>query len=275
MEDSFWVMAISYQKTLLSPSGKAASRSSIRYERGARPHRISMTRIILLILFFDQPSWFSRRYGDVIEMYFYKNAVLFFLFVGALPMMAQTPPPLSPAQVLAYDSRRNQDERTYLSNLLVTVGGTVAGAGLLMQEDATRRSSLSLGITYLALGTLNSLYRTSVETAYAQYMADPENNDPKKTLEKLQVEARLTRYVLGGSVMGLGLLSLPRGDLTDSEYNDLMLYWRAAMFGIGLAAVVFPSSTEVRYQEAIAEVTGFRFFVEPTVHGGLAVGLRH
>ena len=63
--------------------------------------------------------------------------------------------------------------------------------------------------------------------------------------------------------------------MTDSEYNDLMLYWRAAMFGIGLAAVVFPSSTEVRYQEAIAEVTGFRFFVEPTVQGGLAVGLRH
>ncbi len=201
--------------------------------------------------------------------------VLCFLFVGALPMMAQTPPPLSPVQVLAYDSRVGYEERTYLSNFLFTVGGTMAGAGLLMQEDATRRSSLSLGITYLALGTLNSFYRTSVETAYAQYMADPENNDPKKALEKLQVEARVTRYVLGGSVMGLGLLSLPRGDLTDSEYNDLMLYWRAAMFGIGLAAVVFPSSAEVRYQEAIAEVTGFRFFVEPTVHGGLAVGLRH
>ena len=190
-------------------------------------------------------------------------------------MMAQTPPPLSPAQVLAYDSRVGYEERTYLSNFLFTVGGTMAGAGLLMQEDATRRSSLSLGITYLALGTLNSFYRTSVETSYAQYMADPENNDPKKTLEKLQSEARLTRYVLGGSIVGLGLLSLPLGDLTDSEYNDLMLYWRAAMFGIGLAAVVFPSSAEVRYQEAIAEVTGFRFFVEPTVHGGLAVGLRH
>jgi hypothetical protein len=201
--------------------------------------------------------------------------VLCFLFVGALPMMAQTPPPLSPAQVLAYGSRLNQDERTYLSNFLFTVGGTMAGAGLLMQGDVARRSSLSLGITYLALGTLTSFYRTSVETAYTQYLEDPENNDPKKALEKLQSEARLTRYVLGGSVIGLGLLSLPRGDLTDSEYSDLMLYWRAAMFGVGLAAVVFPSSTEVRYQEAIAEVTGFRFFVEPTVHGGLAVGLRH
>ena len=32
------------------------------------------------------------------------------------------------------------------------------------------------------------------------------------------------------------------------------------MFGIGLAAVVFPLSTEAYYQEAISEMTGFRFF---------------
>lgn len=200
---------------------------------------------------------------------------LFLLLVVSLPLMATPPLQLSPAQVLAYDSRIRQEERTYISNFLFTIGGTMTGASFLMQDDSAKRSALSFGITYLALGTLTSFYRTSAETAYAQYLADPENNDPKKTLEKLQSEARLTRYVLGGSIVGLGLLSLPRGDLTDSEYNDLMLYWRAAMFGIGLAAVVFPSSAEVRYQDAIAEVTGFRFFVEPTVHGGLAVGLRH
>ena len=195
---------------------------------------------------------------------------LFLLLAFSLPVMAKvTPPPLSPAQVLAYDSRISQEERTYTAQLLLTVGGTMAGASFLMQDNNAKRSALSFGVTSLALGAITSLYRPAVEVYAAQYQAHPEQ-DTKAFLIKLQEEYRLTRYVLGGSVIGLGLLSLPKGDMTDSEHNDLMIYWRAAMFGLGIATIIFPTPAEARYQETLQK-SGLYFFAAPS-QAGFVVG---
>jgi hypothetical protein len=201
--------------------------------------------------------------------------VFFLLILVATPLLAQTPnTSLSPAQLLAYDSRVSQESRTYISNLWLTVGGTMLGVGLLMQDDNLKQSSVSFGLMSLGVGAIASLYRPSVETYYANYRADPEHEDPKALLAKLQEEYRLTRYVLGGSVIGLGLLFLPKGELTDTEHQDLNLYWRAAMLGLGVATLLFPMPAEVRYQEALSNTAETTFFAEP-YNGRFAVGLRH
>ncbi len=145
----------------------------------------------------------------------------------------------------------------------------MAGASFLMQDDRTKRSAMSFGLTSLALGAITSLYRPAVEVYAAQYQAHHEE-DARVFLTKLQEEYRLTRYVLGGSVIGLGLLSLPKGEMTDSEHNDLMLYWRAAMFSLGIATIIFPSPAEARYQETLQK-SGLYFFAEPS-QAGFVVG---
>jgi len=77
----------------------------------------------------------------------------------------------------------------------------------------------------------------------------------------------MTRYILGGTAIGLGLITFPQNTLSDSEHKDMMLYWRAAMFGLGIATLVFPTPVETRYTAALAQESTAHFFIKPTTIG--------